>query len=558
MSFSMCPRTKRAETCLGEFVFDELRIFTVGDGERFARALRILCPTIKIKKATRDDANLILSVARVFSSQNEYCNLHIRENLIEIQAKDAMGARNAAAIFAQIVRAADGVFKVPAGFIEDYPDAEYRGFMLESSGRKNTWMPMSLIREYITKMALARMNELQFHFMEGLGTTIELDSFPSLAGGENGQKYTKAEVREMIEYADELGITVTPFVEVISHSIDFTKKADIACPGDNPKNMFAVCVGQEKTYEAIERILTEVAELFPAPVIHIGGDEYDMCRVTPYTAHWEKCPNCQALAKREGLKKMRDLFHYALERTNKIVNRLGKIAMVWNADMKPGELPEWLERNIVVHFFRTNHPYAKDMLFGMYPDGYARDGFAIINSYFPNTYLNDGGYYAKDELVNNWSYHRTPAISRENRQRMIGGCCCAWQGETFVRVIPPAIFLFADRLWNADDSGVPYDDEYGRTLTRLLFDGKLPENMNVFNAVGGIMPPQIVDQKVHFKLITAPLSEIREIRHALEVLADEGHRLAAIYADMARAAEEYIEALPDDMKPLDEAEHFIG
>ena len=141
---------------------------------------------------------------------------------------------------------------------------------------------------------------------------------------------------------------------------------------------------------------------------------------------------------------------------------------------------------------------------------------------------------------------------------MIGGCFCAWQGQSFIRVIPSAIFLYADRLWNADDAGVPYDDEYGRVITRLLFGGGLPEGMNVFKIVGGMLPPQKPDKKVHVEMLCATLAEVREIRGALDTLAESGHRLAAVYADMAKEAEEYINSLPDELKPLDDTVSFIG
>ena len=560
MSFSMCPRAKRTVRGEGEFQFTGLKVFTVGGGDRFLRALRIFLPDLKLERAAREEANVVLSVATVFSGANEYCYMRIQKDKMEIHCRDEMGARNAAAILAQIIRKRGEGFVLPCGTVEDYPDAQYRGYMLESSGRKNTWMEMSEIYDYIRLMALGRMNELQFHFMEGPGTTIELDCYPDLHGdGDGNRKYTKQQIRDMIAYADELGITVTPFVEVLSHSIDFTVKADIACPGDdNPKHMFAVCVGQDKTYEAIERVLTEVAELFPAPVLHIGGDEYDMSRTSPRTAYWDHCPHCQALAKKMGFTKMRDLFHYAIERVNGIVNKLGKISAVWNADMKPGELPNWLERNILVHYFRFDHPFAKELLFELYPDGYVEDGFTVLNSYYPNTYLNDGGDYARDKDINNWSCYREPPVAPQNRAKLVGGCACAWQGQSFKRTISPSIFLYADRLWNANDSGVPYSDSYGKVLTRAMFEGKLPEGLNVFRVVGRMLPPQYADRLVHAKYVTATIPQIREIREALEQLAASGNRLAGIYAEMAAAAEEYVAALPAELRPLEETLHFVG
>lgn len=560
MDFSMCPRAKRAVREAGEFSFSELKVYSLGDTARFFRALRVLCPDLPVRVCKREEANVVFCVSNVYSSKNEYCRLRILSDKMEIQARDERGARNAAAILAQIMCRNGSSFSLPCGTVEDYPDAQYRGYMLESSGRADTWMEMEEIYDHIRTMALARMNEMQFHFMEGPGTTIELECYPDLHGDfDADRKYSKAQIREMVAYADELGITVTPFVEILSHSIDFTLKAGIGCPGDDdPEHIFAVCLGQEKSFEAIGRVLAEVAELFPAPVLHIGCDEYDMRRISPRTAYWDRCPHCLAKMKEHGFTTMRELFHYALERINGMLNDMGKIAMLWNADMKPGELPVWLSRNMIVHYFRNDHPYAKEQIFELYPNGYAEEGFAVLNSYYPNTYLNDGGDYARDMDINHWSYLREPATASENAPRVIGGCACAWQGKSFKRTIPPSILLYADRLWNAEDTGVPYGYEYGRVMTRVLFGGQLSEGMNVFSMVGRALPPQYADRPVHFKYITASLDEIREIRAALERLAEKGHRLAAIYAEMAAVAEAHVEKMPKDLKPLEKAEHFVG
>ena len=261
MRFLICPRVKRAKDTGGDFIFESLRVFTVGQGDRFVRALHALCPELPISAASREEANVVLSVAAVFSQQNEYCAIRIYRDRMEIKCRDDEGARNAATILAQMITKTESGWALPCGTVEDWPDASYRAMMLESSGR--SWIPMERIYLYIREMAMARMNVLQFHFMEGPGCTIQMDCYPNWHGyGPDDLKYTKQEIRAMIAYADELGIAVTPFVEVLSHSTAFNKAADIGCPGDTEPGMFAVCVGQEKTFDAIDRVLAEVVHGF--------------------------------------------------------------------------------------------------------------------------------------------------------------------------------------------------------------------------------------------------------------------------------------------------------
>ena len=538
MKYSIVPRVKRAVEATGDFCFDALRVQMIGDGGQFIRTLKALMPDLPVEEVQDNTKNLTLSVATVFSAESEYCYLRILPDRMEIQCRDKEGARNAACILAQIIKRNGTAFSIPCGSVEDWPDAQYRGYMLESSGR--VWMSMEDIYRYLRVMAISRLNVMLFHFMEFSGCTIQFDCYPDWHGyGEDNLKFTKQQIRDMIAYATELGIAVCPFVEVLSHSTTFNKAAGIACPGDTDEHMFAVCVGQEKTYTAIEKVLREVVELFPDPVLHIGGDEYDMSAVTPYTVHWAECPHCQALSKRMGYTTYRELFLYAVERVNTIVNSLGKVSMLWNADIKPGEVPE-LSRNIVMHFYRCDNTLGKEKHYQLWPDGYADDGFAVLNSYHPQTYVDVAKFVTANKL-SSWSYLCDPRVSPRNHARMIGGCCCAWDDhEHFVRSIPATIILFADRFWNAKGDHVPFDENYGRAMTHALFEGQLPDDMNVFRAVGSVLPPLEHNVKAHFKKLEASIEEISAIKDALEALAVKDVPFAAIYADIAAASIDYL------------------
>ncbi len=533
MNFEMIPTPKRVKVFEGVFQFEALRIFTVGEGEPFARTLMALLPEISAVSVGREEANVILSVAPVFSGKGEYCAIRILPDRMEIRCRDKEGARNAATILAQLFinnRVRD---RLPCGELEDWPDASYRAMMLESSGR--VWMPMEEIHAHLRRMALARMNVLQFHFMEGPGCNVQLKSYPDWHGyGEENLKHSKAEIRAMVAYAEELGITVCPFVEVLSHATAFAQTAGINCPGDeDPNALFAVCVGQEKTYEVIEKVLTEIADLFPDPVIHIGGDEYDMRAVSPKTVYWDHCPHCRALSEKMGFTTYRELFFYGVERVNRIVNKLGKVAMLWNADLKPGAAPDFLERNIVVHYYRKDNPLGKEKIIGLSIDGYVEDGFAVLNSNYPATYLDR---YVKTERLAGWGYTADPRVAPENQGGVIGGCCCAWEDHPHFRsTIPPAIFLFGDRLWNSFGPATLYDENFATRLTTVLFEGQLPKGTNVFKGVGDVLPSVNDGTPPYFPInLLATPEELLELENTLLEL--DGDPLAKTYAEIARQA----------------------
>ena len=72
-----------------------------------------------------------------------------------------------------------------------------------------------------------------------------------------------------------------------------------------------MCAGNDGTFEVLEGILSEVADLFPAPWIHCGGGE-------PHTQVWAKCKLCQARMKAEKIDNVHGLYSYFMKRVEKI------------------------------------------------------------------------------------------------------------------------------------------------------------------------------------------------------------------------------------------------
>ena len=522
------PRVKQFSAGTETFFCEQLKVFSLGKGDLFFSTLKILLPELPVELVPYGNANVRLSVSEDYSAQKEYVSFRVREGIMEIHCRDAAGARNAAAILAQLLKKTDTGYTMICCDLADWPDAQYRAFMVESSGR--VWMPMDRILGYIKEMALCRMNVLQFHFMEDPGCTVPLKSVPDFKGGPNGEKFTRQEVDRMIAYAADLGIRVVPFIEVLSHAADLALEEGIMCPGDNLENLYDVCLGQEKTYAVIEKVIREVAEIFPDEVIHIGADEYDMSRVTPYTAHWDQCPHCRALMAEKGYTTLRELFLYGICRINEIVNNAGKVMMMWNADLHPGHLPEELPRNILIHYYRYCSDLGREDIFNLNINGYAEEGFSVINSYYPQTYMDLPEYMSAEKLCS-WTHLKDPLVKAKNAPQIPGGCLCAWEDyDHYRRTIPAAIALFADRLWNAENDPADYDDAYGRSMTRVVFDRKLPENMNVFACIGDVLPPLANDAPAHIRMVFAEKKTLEAVRDALLQIEDDSVAYAYLEA----------------------------
>ena len=196
--------------------------------------------------------------------------------------------------------------------ITDAPRFQWRGMHLDCSRH---FFPISFVKKYIDLLALHNMNTFHWHLSDDQGWRIEIKKWPRLTTvgsqrsgtvlGTNsdlddytphGGYYTQAEAREIVVYAAERHITVVPEIDMPGHMLAaLASYPELGCTG-GPYEVGhywgvykdVLCISNPRTYEFVEDVLTEIMDIFPSEVIHIGGDE------TP-TEKWEQCPKCQAL-----------------------------------------------------------------------------------------------------------------------------------------------------------------------------------------------------------------------------------------------------------------------
>ena len=204
------------------------------------------------------------------------------------------------------------MFQLPAAIITDAPRFSWRGMHLDCSRH---FYSIQFVKKFIDLLALHNMNVFHWHLTDDQGWRIEIKKWPKLTtvGSERsgtiigtnsdlddgipyGGYYTQAEAREIVAYAAERHITVVPEIDMPGHMLAaLASYPELGCTG-GPYQVGhywgvykdVLCVGNERVYQFVEDVLTEVMDIFPSEVIHTGGDE------TP-TAKWEQCPKCQAL-----------------------------------------------------------------------------------------------------------------------------------------------------------------------------------------------------------------------------------------------------------------------
>lgn len=150
--------------------------------------------------------------------------------------------------------------------IRQKPAFETCGVLLDMS--RGGVMRVSAVKKYLNYMAALGMNMLML-YMEDV---YELEGYP-LFGYQRG-RYTKAELREIDDYADELGIEVIPCIQTLGHMAQYLRWKAVADVRDTPG---VLMVGEPKTYELIEAMIKIMRNTFRTNRIHLGMDEaHDM------------------------------------------------------------------------------------------------------------------------------------------------------------------------------------------------------------------------------------------------------------------------------------------
>ena len=160
-----------------------------------------------------------------------------------------------------------------------------------------------------------------------------------------GGFYTQEEIEEVVSYAQERYVTIIPEIDFPGHvSAALAAYPELGCTG-GPYEVATdwgvfndvLCVGNEKVFQFLEDVLTEVVGLFPSRYIHIGGDEAPRLR-------WQSCPRCQARIKEEQLRPEAGhtpedcLQTYCTRRIGEFLKSKGRVMIGWD-EITRGELP---------------------------------------------------------------------------------------------------------------------------------------------------------------------------------------------------------------------------
>jgi hexosaminidase len=364
---------------------------------------------------------------------DESYRLEVSPDGATLTAPEPWGVIRGLETFLQLVTPGPRGFRAPAVHIEDSPRFPWRGLLLDVSRH---WMPVEVVMRTLDGMAAVKMNVLHWHLSDDQGFRVESRRYPRLQQmGSDGHYYTQAQVRDVIAHAADLGIRVVPEFDVPGHTTSwFVGYPELATqPGpyaiERHWGVFdpAMDPTKDEVYRFLDRFFGEMAELFPDPFFHVGGDEVN-------GKAWDSSPHVAAFKERNGLESDQDLQAWFNKHVSRIVTKHGKQMVGWDEVLHP-DLP----KETVVESWRGQESLAAA----------AKMGFRGILSagYYLDLMHSAARHYAVDPYDN--GVDQLPA---EVRARILGGEACMWAEYVDPEIVDSRIWprgaAVAERLWS--------------------------------------------------------------------------------------------------------------
>lgn len=408
----------------------------------------------------------------------EAYELIVSPKKISIMANDAVGYFYGVQTLKQLVAVETEedshniTYLVPSVRIQDSPRFKWRAFLLDDA---RYFHGEAFAKQMIDQMALLKMNTLHWHLTDDAGWRIEIKKYPKLteigafradseigtwgsgktSGEPHGGFYTQEQIKDIVAYAAKRNINVVPEFEMPGHAsaaiASYTWLGTAGIPIDVPSKFGRLYDNYDVTKPEVitffKDVLTEMFELFPSEVIHIGGDEvgYEV---------WEKSASVQEYMKEHNIKTPADL---QIDFTNKIsqyIEENGRRMMGWNEILGKNihqdfeekkddqEAETELAENAIIHFWKGDLELLSDA---------AKNGYAIVNSLHSSTYLDYS--HTSIPLKRAYDFDPIPAgLDPEYHKNIYGLGCQMWSEWTptnadVERQAFPRIAAYAEVGW---------------------------------------------------------------------------------------------------------------
>ena len=494
-TISVIPIPVSVQTGKGNFALAKTSFIELKTNDADARQIagflskKLSAPTgfampITLTASSNSNGNISISLNNDKSLGNEGYSLEVTPRIVSLSANKPAGLFYGMQTLVQLLpkeiesktTVKNVSWAIPCVTIKDYPRFGWRGLLLDVSRH---FFTKEQVKIFVDNMVRYKYNLLHLHLTDDQGWRIEIKSYPNLtkvgawranregAWGNTtapdpseprtyGGFYTQDDVREMIQYAKDRFVTILPEIDVPAHSMAaLAAYPELSCtPGTYAVNVgeeFQVwdsmgnralidntlCPANEKVYEFLDKVFSEVAKLFPFEYIHVEGDE-------AAKNFWQKSEQVKELMQREGFKNMEEVQSYFMKRVGKIVQSKGKKMIGWDEILQGGLAP-----NAAVMSWRG-------MKGGI---DAAKQGHHVVMAPLDYTYVDlmQGDPYVEPPefatLLLDQSYKFEPVPEGIDPKLILGGEACLWsEHNTNMRageyLLWPRSMSVAESVWS--------------------------------------------------------------------------------------------------------------
>ncbi len=344
---------------IGQYLADWLATQDIAD-------VNILSDILGKDRVPAGSIRLELDQSTEALSRGSY-HLVVNPDSLTVKAHDTDGVFHGVQTLKQLIASATTTGQsghMPCVRIKDEPRFPWRGFMLDSARHLQS---VAEIKKIIDRIASLKLNRFHWHLADDQGWRLEIRKYPRLTSvgawrgeGPNryGGYYTQQQAREIVNYAKDRCVTVIPEIDMPGHcNAALHAYPRLSCTG-KPINADAeggldaytrhdgrllFCAGRDEVLTFLKDVLTEVAEVFDPPFIHLGGDERP-------SGIWSDCPRCQRRMKDLGLDSEDELEYWFASQIAQFAHDHLKIRTIgWGDNLKKAGMPKgqvvqgWLE-----------------------------------------------------------------------------------------------------------------------------------------------------------------------------------------------------------------------
>jgi len=397
----------------------------------------------------------VLSETPLDENMIESYTLKVTKEKIIIMAETEWGAIRGLASWAQLVQwhrptLSYWLTELPLE-INDAPRFKYRGLLLDTARH---FLPVSTILRQLDAMEMSKLNVLHWHMVDEEAFPLRLKSWPLLA--EKGSwapeaTYNEDDVKRVVVYAMDRGIRVIPEIDSPAHTRSWTK--GYPWLSNCTHEHFTLDPSNEKLFELMEGVLTEVGQLFPDNYFHLGGDEVR--------------PECwyNLYRKRPDWSDVNAIHYYYATRILKVIQKMGKTPIFYQETFEAAvRIRQKLPKNTIVGVWYN----------GEMADVVMRAGLRAI--YMHGFYL-DMVYGRHLYLQDMWKsmYLNEPfdKVGDVDASLLIGGQANMWgeqvnAGSIDSRIWPQASAV-AEKLWSPRHRTRDVDEAYPRLMKFSCF-----------------------------------------------------------------------------------------